>query len=156
MPSKSLQGIKLNKDTIIKFINSQLGVKNLNTFIELRGYMKTKYRTMGKMRKQNIEEQLLSYKAQRRALESLNVESLSASCLSVLAIIIGVLAIIIDFAKPIEGFIIIGILITYIFLGVVYVILQDFRSKKKSKQLVYYDMLLEVLEEILCEGTNQN
>lgn len=110
MPSKSLQGIKLNKDTIIKFINSQLGVKNLNTFIELRGYMKTKYRTMGKMRKQNIEEQLLSYKAQRRALESLNVESLSASCLSVLAIIIGVLAIIIDFAKPIEGFIIIGII----------------------------------------------
>lgn len=132
----------ITNEELLGYITSRINKdhKEEMGYIDIKNKLRKEYENM---EKEKIEEEYEKYNLNRIALESMNVENIAIACISALAVLISLLSLVYSIKINTTIFIIV------ISLGVFfYVIMVQYRIKKKAKVMAYYSIVIEVLEEI--------
>ena len=142
---KEVKKFEVDEHDIIEFASSEIAKTNLKNFLDIKKFLETKY---SQISVHDLEEELLSYESKNIALGFMNVENLALGSLAALAVILSIITLFVNIIE-IETRIDKVLICTFFYLIIattIYLVLIHLRTRKKSKQLAYYHIVIKVIE----------
>ncbi|MGF7396687.1 hypothetical protein PQV03_10585 [Thermoanaerobacterium thermosaccharolyticum] len=142
----------ITDDELCEYIISRINKdhKEKIGYIDIKSKLRKEYEDM---EKEKIEEEYEKYNLNKIALESMNVENIAIACISALAVLISVLSLVYSLKNNMNNVVynIIIIFVVVVLFCLFYVVMVGYRIKKKAKDMAYYSIVIEVLEEIRAQ-----
>ncbi|AFS78504.1 hypothetical protein Curi_c14950 [Gottschalkia acidurici 9a] len=137
---------EIGEQSIFKFISSEIHKERYNSYSEIKEVLNEVYKEKSEGELKEFHD---TYKYRKTALESTNTESFSTLCISAIAIVFSIIAFVFSNARsfyPDNGRIIANILIIILIVIGFYGISAFLNIRYKAKKLVYYSIVLDVIE----------
>lgn len=158
MWAKRIFDIALSSNDLIKYISNEESIKKSDNFIELKSSLVEKYKKLDVNKIKELQEE---YKYKIIGLKATNPENLTIGALSIIAILATIFTVILSVfykddqvAKTILT--ISYVIISFILATLVLMFILGYRIKNKANKTVYYQIMDEVLIEVLKQKKSES